>query len=509
MQAVASSVEHLKEHSALLRNWAAIPQVVQDAIELVRLLGESYLWVDSLCIVQDDPKIKHQQISQMALIYCNAILTIIAAAARDASASLPGIRANTRTPHGWNQHGCDLIDLSTPTAPDMVLEEIGKSVYASRAWTFQERILSRRRLYFCDRQVYFECSSAFWCEEPSVPPFDGPDPFEIRIMSGNVTAYASEWADAINEREWDRAFAFFSNLIGDYSKKQMSYPSDVLNAILGILSALQSYSFWRFYYGVPEPLLELALLWTPAGVSERRPSATAGPSSSFPSWSWVGWIGAVNFDVVFDSPFRHVLPRIWDLEIQDLSQPSGFRRVEVSDWGKRKDLSNPMHRITMLRDPAVRPALQDVIDGNIGILLRMRVSKVEAKPLEFRATTLGRLSRSELGPQNGVFLYHNGRICGLLYGTDPAQLQAYDVSSLLLIQLFVRPKPPELYFFEDVQAYNEYSQWSYGYTWDALPVSDIMLVDRKDTYCERIAIGHIDHEAWWQLGPDLEIITLA
>jgi hypothetical protein len=163
----------------------------------------------------------------------------------------------------------------------------------------------------------------------------------------------------------------------------------------------------------------------------------------------------------------------------------------------------------MLRDPVVRPAPQDVINANIGILLRMRVSKVEAKPLEFRATTLGRLSRSELGPQNGVFLYHNGRICGLLYGTDTARLQTYDVSSLLLIQLFVRPKPPELYFFEDAQAYNEYSQWSYGYTWDALPVSDVMLVDRKGTHCERIAIGHIDEEAWWQLGPDLETITLA
>jgi hypothetical protein len=60
------------------------------------MIGERYLWVDSLCIVQDDPQEKHGQIANMDAIYGNAILTINAAAGQDANAGLPGVRPLSR-----------------------------------------------------------------------------------------------------------------------------------------------------------------------------------------------------------------------------------------------------------------------------------------------------------------------------------------------------------------------------------------------------------------------------
>jgi len=61
-------------------------------------MGEKYLWVNSLCIIQNDAEIKHNMILQMHLIYMNEKATIGAMNANDASAGLPGVRPNSRPP---------------------------------------------------------------------------------------------------------------------------------------------------------------------------------------------------------------------------------------------------------------------------------------------------------------------------------------------------------------------------------------------------------------------------
>ena len=58
----------------------AIPKTIRDAIRLVLLLGERYLWVDSFCVIQDDQDTKQLYLNSMASIYANAYFTIVAAA---------------------------------------------------------------------------------------------------------------------------------------------------------------------------------------------------------------------------------------------------------------------------------------------------------------------------------------------------------------------------------------------------------------------------------------------
>ncbi len=74
------------------------PATIADAIALVRALGERYLWVDAICIVQDDRDSKMQDIERMDLIYSRAFATLVALAGTDAAAGLPGVRAKTRRP---------------------------------------------------------------------------------------------------------------------------------------------------------------------------------------------------------------------------------------------------------------------------------------------------------------------------------------------------------------------------------------------------------------------------
>ncbi|KAI9768672.1 MAG: hypothetical protein M1839_003980 [Geoglossum umbratile] len=73
-----------------------IPTTVRDAIEVVKALGERYLWVDSVCIAQDSAEDKRHVIGNMHMIYSSATLTIVAADGKDAEAGLPGLHSNSR-----------------------------------------------------------------------------------------------------------------------------------------------------------------------------------------------------------------------------------------------------------------------------------------------------------------------------------------------------------------------------------------------------------------------------
>ena len=91
-----SNLHDLKQDSSLIRFKNQIPRVINDAILLTSKLEERFLWVDALCIVQDDVDVKQTQISQMDMIYDQAVLTIVALSGKDANASLPGIAEGSR-----------------------------------------------------------------------------------------------------------------------------------------------------------------------------------------------------------------------------------------------------------------------------------------------------------------------------------------------------------------------------------------------------------------------------
>ncbi|KAF4417454.1 hypothetical protein FACUT_12199 [Fusarium acutatum] len=160
------------KYAALSYVWGNIedkfPQVVKDSIKVAHELECEYLWVDRLCINQaaEDPD-KQEQIKRMDEIYSQAIFTIIDAAGTDCTSGLAGItfpRTSNPVQRCVQVDGVKLTYLGTPPA-----EKIRSSTWASRGWTYQEGLLSHRRIFFTNEQVMFQCNNMTCLESYDIP----------------------------------------------------------------------------------------------------------------------------------------------------------------------------------------------------------------------------------------------------------------------------------------------------------------------------------------------------
>lgn len=138
-----------------------LPASFQDAVRVTRTLGVRYLWIDSLCIIQEDPEDWAAEAGRMEDVFSYAYCTI---AASSASSSLVRFLVG-RQPR-------DAIMLPTSGGTPLFLAEdiddfrtdVENSILSSRGWVLQERALSRRTIYFTSTQVYWECGDGVVCE---------------------------------------------------------------------------------------------------------------------------------------------------------------------------------------------------------------------------------------------------------------------------------------------------------------------------------------------------------
>ena len=131
-QTLKENVACLEEKEGLLAFTDKIPLTIRDAILLTRQIGERYLWVDALCIVQDDERNKMEAITNMDTVYHHSLVTIIAGGGSDANAGLPGVRPRTRT---FTQKVVQVQRDLRLTAVGKGVDSLGRSMYSTRAWT--------------------------------------------------------------------------------------------------------------------------------------------------------------------------------------------------------------------------------------------------------------------------------------------------------------------------------------------------------------------------------------
>ena len=139
-----------------------VPATIRDAIYLTECLDYNYLWVDALCIVQDNKAEKEVQLNLMDQLYKSATLTIVAAAGGDVWSGLPGVLPGSCS----NLQFTESIDgVTLVTASTDYIQAVEAATWSKRAWVLQEGNLSPRLLVFTPRQVFWECNKAAWSEE--------------------------------------------------------------------------------------------------------------------------------------------------------------------------------------------------------------------------------------------------------------------------------------------------------------------------------------------------------
>ncbi|KAB8446221.1 hypothetical protein FH972_025203 [Carpinus fangiana] len=282
---------------AIDQHWQTIAPTVRDAIDATGQLGFDYLWMDALCIPQDNRNVKQTLMAQMNFVYANAALTIVAAAGVDANHGLTGLSSRSG---GTNQTKLSFDGLNFVTTlhgGDDRLEKQRTTTWGTRAWTYEEQVFSRRQLIFTDSQVGWRCCCAMWREEMVLESFDD----KVDSFSGpSLLAEPLFNPDSLQEDlDVKQIVKHYNEAVGQYRRRELTFPYDALNAFKGIGESFASIVDWRFFWGLPEVAFTPSLAWVFEGSVRNDAVADwrlikKGMSKDrhhirLPSWSWAGW----------------------------------------------------------------------------------------------------------------------------------------------------------------------------------------------------------------------------
>lgn len=290
-----------------------LPQTFQDAISLCRKLAISFLWIDSLCIMQQGKEHARDwqlHVLEMSSIYSKCILCIAADSAADGSGGL-FINRDTKfyqpiavDVRSW--HGLLGNDPSSSTSSDREIDEViengllvlnvshidedfRKCPLSIRAWAYQERFLAPRVLHFGLHQIYYECLSGDLASE-CFP--GGGKIFHLPSLSERLGSFTFD-PSISPEEQW-------SSIVSSYSGRLLTHNSDKLAALAGVAqqfakrNSLTEYlaGFFSFHTLTP-------LLWRVTETRQHIQTNKSGPQSIdayiAPSWSWAAVTVPVEF----------------------------------------------------------------------------------------------------------------------------------------------------------------------------------------------------------------------
>ena len=288
----------------------SLPQTIIDAMEVVKEIDERYLWVDALCILQEDTKESHEQIANMDAVYGSAVLTIVAASGDNADVGLHGVRRRhfeqaerPGRPREISQLSASMCGKIEVVAPVLDQQNWMMSEWSARAWTYQEQLLSRRLLAFSDNRVMWHCR-CMTCHEDMPAAETGYEQVEVPWLDLKPqylgVGTESYWRDGSTEVTRhglthvvrSGTFSEYARMIEQYSPRKITYESDAINALAGLLRIFSLCFQAECIYGLPTNLLDVAFLWRP----KEQPLQRREGSSEFPSWSWAAWKGRVVYD---------------------------------------------------------------------------------------------------------------------------------------------------------------------------------------------------------------------
>jgi hypothetical protein len=252
-----------------------LPKTIKDAMALCNALGERYLWIDSLCIVQDTDD-KHMHMVTMEAIYRGAVLTIAIAAGSHADHGIPGFGTSFKS-FPQARH----VQTMWLAAPKKTFREsVDSSLWNTRAWTYQERLFSNRLIIFTDDEIYFQCGHGRVQGDMALDPHDTA---YVAPQALGLDSYRIKLEEQLN-------FSLYTRIVREYMGRRLTHEYDIENAFGGARKIFcLIFGGSEVLFGMPLSILALGLLWYSEEPLQRR------VRGAFPSWSWVGWIGRIEY----------------------------------------------------------------------------------------------------------------------------------------------------------------------------------------------------------------------
>ncbi|KAE8445204.1 hypothetical protein EG329_013576 [Mollisiaceae sp. DMI_Dod_QoI] len=286
LRTLTSNVQHLQEKI----DTALLPKSFNDAIAVTQAIGIRYLWIDSLCIIQDDKSEWEVESSKMATIYRDAYVVLAASQAVDASVGMldclhsfdreavmavkvqcqsPGGPANTIYARRKSAGSLDRTSYSEEPAHD-----VRGTPLARRAWALQEALLSRRIVHFTEDELLWECVRSCRCECS----YHDLKP-DCRIRSPFIRS--------------DDLYGEWRHIMKDFIVRSITHETDRLPALSGVAKYFQSLGAGQYLAGHWREDLVNTLLWHPSVEYDNASFKRAEPYKA-PTWS--------PFSLIWDVP---------------------------------------------------------------------------------------------------------------------------------------------------------------------------------------------------------------
>ncbi|KAF6841001.1 het domain protein [Colletotrichum musicola] len=359
-----SLYEHnlLKTKEATLESYHAaipetsLPKTFRDAIRTARSLDIPYLWIDSLCIVQDDLEDWRREAARMKDVYAGSTITIAASDGLNSSwgcypgsdDSLEPVMDIAQADRGYQRRvanaGSRIVtvdkyvrsfsfrrpDINTGWPINFMVrfrsldpQEIRRRTHLSkRGWAFQEQLLSHRILHCLDSELHWQCRHEY--KTQSGQPLFQDDGLDYHCDHSKTTPEGVK-----NWHKW----------VEDYSRREFTVLSDRIPAFAGISDYYWSITGQSVVLGMRRDSLAKDLSWVRAGPQRPQIGGT-----NVPSWSWMSCNAPVWFDFwTFDEGYEglvqdHVSSSVWHVDWTGLAMTSPIRSTMFLVKGPVKEV---------------------------------------------------------------------------------------------------------------------------------------------------------------------------
>jgi hypothetical protein len=295
-----TSSENLEKHMSTGIPKLNLTKSFRDAMDISRKLGIQYIWIDSLCIIQNDKRDWKEEAQKMGDIYGNAYLVISAALAKNGDEGL----YQERSPHS-----IEVTTQAGQTVKAQVFEKSHHDIWKKgeqyweapklplfgRAWAFQERLLATRVIHYTPTELIWECWSHIGCEcgdlqkpQTSWPEFGGGGK-NLKTRYGEVARWGSD----------DDRIKFWHDICAQYSARQLTYSTDRLPVLASIAKRIHKQELLGDYLaGIWSCTLPKGLFWW-SDTTHLTPCSSGNATHwrdkthNIPTWSWLSIEGRV------------------------------------------------------------------------------------------------------------------------------------------------------------------------------------------------------------------------